>query len=201
MNHRHTVALTVMLLFAAPVCAQTPTAGPPPTGGRTNGARIRQQDMSRREGQLRSFGLPPGAPKDKRQIEALMAQTEEDFNRILTLHNDIARAIKSNDSLNHHFVFEATGEIKKRASRVQSTLALGLSTEEARETPKPEEFKDSEIKGGLIKLCQQIRSFVTNPTIENPNTVDAEQLTRARYDLEKLIQMSGQINKLSKGQK
>jgi hypothetical protein len=201
MNHRHTLALTAILFFAAPVCSQTPPGSPPPMDRSTNTDRIRQQDMSNREWQLRNFGTQPGAPKDKRQIEALMAQTEEDFNRILTLHNEIARAIKSDNTLNYHFVSEATGEIKKRASRVQSTLGMGLSTEEARETPKPEEFKDSEIKDALIKLCKQIRSFVTNPTIENPNTVDVQQLTRARFDLEKLIQMSGQINKLSKAQK
>ncbi len=54
-----------------------------------------------------------------------MAQTEEDFNRILTLHNEIARALSSNNALNYQFVSEATAEIKKRASRVQSTLESG----------------------------------------------------------------------------
>ena len=201
MNHRHTLSLTAILFFAAQVWAQSPAGGPPPMDRRTNTDRIRQQDMSNREWQLRNFGTGPGAPKDRRQIEALMAQTEEDFNRILTLHNEIARAITSSNTLNYHFISEATGEIKKRASRVQSTLAMGLSTEEVRDAEKPQEFKDSEIKDALIKLCKQIRSFVTNPTIENPNTVDAQQLTRARFDLEKLIQLSGQINKLSKAQK
>jgi len=47
----------------------------------------------------------------------------------------------------------------------------------------------------LIKLCKEIRSFVTNPIIENPNTVDAVQLPRARHDLESLIQLSGIIKK------
>jgi hypothetical protein len=187
--------LTLILLFATPVFAQGPTGGPPPVDRKNNADRIRQQDMSRREYQLRNFGTEPGAPKDRRQLEALMAQTEEDFNRILTRHNEIARVIQSKDTLDYRFVSDATGEIHKRASRVQSTLGLGLTPEDGQVPEKSEELKDSEVKDALIKLCKQIRSFVTNPIIENPNTIDAQQLTKARLDLESLIQLSAHIKK------
>ena len=122
-----------------------------------------------------------------------MAQIEEDFNRILTLHNEIARALSSKNALDYKFVSEATAEIKKRASRVQSTFHL--EPEEGYTAEKLEEIEDAQMKDSLIKLCKQIRSFVTNPSIENPNTVDAAQLTQARKDLEGLIQLSGQIKK------
>jgi len=155
--------------------------------------------MSSREWQLRNYGNESAAAKDQRQLKALMAQTEEDFNRILSLHNEIARALSSNNALDYKFVSDATGEIKKRASRVQSSLRL--SPEEGQAPAKPEEFEDSHMKDALIKLCKQIRSFVTNPSIEKPGTVDAEQLTKARRDLESVIQISGQINKLTKNHK
>lgn len=191
--NRLMIALILLLLFAAPALSQStvPVGGPPPIDRTNNADRIRQQDMSRREWQLRNFGKEPGRPKDERQLKALMEQTEEDFTRILTLHNEIARALSSKNNLNYDFVSEATAEIKKRASRVQSTLALGLSAEDAPVNEKSE----PEMKDSLIKLCKEIRSFVTNPVIENPNTVDAEQLTRARRDLESLIQLSGLIKK------
>ena len=195
MNGQHTAirfllfTLTI-LLFAVPVFSQS-SSSPPPVENRVNTARMRQQDMSRREWQLRNFGTQPDAPKDRRQIEALMAQTEEDFTRILTLHNEIARAISSKDALNYHLVSEAMTEIKKRASRVQSSLVLGLSAEDAPVKEKAE----PEIKDSLIKLCKEIRAFVTNPMIENPNTVDAQQLIRAKRDLESFIQLSGLIKK------
>jgi hypothetical protein len=51
------------------------------------------------------------------------------------------------------------------------------------------------MKDSLIKLCKEIRAFVTNPMIENPNTVDAQQLVRAKRDLEGLILLSGMIKK------
>jgi hypothetical protein len=192
--NRPLVVITLMVLSTAPVFSQNPPGGPPPTDRRINTDRVRQQDMSRREWQLRNFGNEPETAKDERHLKALMAQTEEDFNRILTLHNEIARALSSNNALDYQFVSGSTSEIKKRASRVQSSLGLGLSPEDALGPVKPED-KDLEMKDALIKLCKQIRSFVTNPVIENPNTIDAQQFLRARRDLEGLIQLSGQIKR------
>src|SRR3712207_1959078 len=105
--NRLMTALILLLVFAAPVLCQS-AAGAPPIDRRTNTDRVRQQDMSRREWQLRNFGREPGGPKDERQIRALMEQTEEDFTRILTLHNEIARALSSKNDLNYQFVSEAT---------------------------------------------------------------------------------------------
>ena len=190
------ITLPLILFFVSPVFAQSSPPGPPPIDTRVNTDRIRQQDMSSREWQLRNFGKEPAATKDKRQVEALMAQTEEDFNRILFLHNEIARAITSNNALDYRFVSEATAEIKKRASRVQSSLALRLKPEEASDLEKaPPAPKDQPVKDELVQLCHKIRNFVTNPSIENPSTVNAEQMTKARKDLEMVIQLSGQIKK------
>ena len=186
------VALVLMLFVAVPAFSQNPSS-PPPISRRTNTDRIRQQDMSTREWQLRNFGNEPGRPADRRRVEALMAQTEENFNRILTLHNEIARALSSKNALNYGFVSEATAELKKRAGRVQSTLKL--EPEEGYTGLKVEEIDESQMKDALIKLCKQIRSFVTNPMIENPNTVDAQQLLKARHDLDAVIHLSAQIKK------
>ena len=105
--NRLMTALILLPLLAAPIFAQQVSG--PPLIDRVNTDRIRQQEMSSREYQLRNFGKEPNAPKDQRQLKALMAQTEEDFTRILTLHNEIARAITTNDTLNYQFVSEATG--------------------------------------------------------------------------------------------
>jgi hypothetical protein len=199
------IGIPLLLSLAAPVFSQQATPGPPPIDRTMNAERARQQDMSSREWQLRNFGKEAGGPKDRRQIEALMAQTEEDFNRILTLHNEFARSISSGKDLNYQFISDSAGEIRKRASRLQSTLVLREPSSEAQVAEKSEGLNDSQIKDALIKLCKQIRSFVTNPVIETPNTVNAEQLVRARKDLESVIQLSAQIkknaDKLSKSRK
>ena len=185
------VAVALMLLFAAPLLAQTPT-GPPPVS-KVNTDRMRQQDMSQREWQLRNFGNEAGGPADQRRLKALMVQTEEDFNRILALHNELARALSSKNAVDYRFVSDTTAEIKKRATRVQSSLKL--EPEEGYTPLKVDEINDDGMKDALIKLCKQIRSFVTNPSIENPNTVDAEQLKKARHDLDSVIQLSAQLKK------
>ena len=190
------IALPLILFCMSPVFAQNSPPGPAPTDARVNTDRLRQQEMSSREWQLRNFGKEPNTPKDERQVKALMAQTEEDFNRILFLHNELARAITSNNTLDYHFVSEATAEIRKRASRVQSSLALRLSPDEALALEKsPPASQDLPMKDELVKLCHQIRNFVTNPSIENPKSINAEQMTKARKDLETLILMSGHIKK------
>lgn len=187
--------IALLLALASTVFSQQ-TAGPPPIDKSLNAERARQQEMSGREYQLRNFGNQPSGKPDRRKLEALMAQTEEDFRRILTLHNEFVRVISSDKAIDYNFVSEATGEIRKRASRLQTTLALQQPPEASKPTDGSEEaFDASEVKGSLIKLCKQIKSFVTNPVIETPNTVSAEQLTNARRDLERVIQLSAQIKK------
>jgi len=188
------VAIPLLMLFAVPVLAQrVPTGGPP--ADRTNTDRIRQQQMSNREWQLRNFGTEPNAPKDRRQLDALMAQTAEDFNRILTLHNEIARMLATSKPIEYTFISDATAEIKKRASRIQSTLALHQLPSETQVAEKSAELNDSQMKKELVRMCNQIKNFVENPVIANPNTVNAQQLTNARRDLESLIQLSGHLKK------
>lgn len=188
------VAIPLLLLAAIPSFAQRSPGGPAPTIDKTNAIRARQQSESRREWQLRSVGQP-NAAKDSRQIKALMEQTEEDFNRILTLHNEFARLLAATKPFDYHFVSEATAEIKKRATRLQSTLALEQLQTETRVVEKSDQIDDAHMKDALIRMCRQIRSFVTNPVIENPSMVDAQNLSNARRDLESVIQLSGHIKK------
>src|SRR5262245_66361161 len=110
-------AIPLLMLIATPVFAQTQPSGAPPPDQRLNTDRMRQQQMSQREWQLRNFGYEKNSPKDRRQLDALMAQTEEDFTRILTLHNEFARLLAASKPIEYNFISEATARIKKRANR------------------------------------------------------------------------------------
>ena len=189
------VAIPLLLLLTAPVFAQSSPPGPPPVESRVNTDRIRQQEMSSLEWQLRNFGHEKDAPKDRRQIDALMKQTEEDFTRILTLHNEFARLLAAAKPIEYNFISDASAEIRKRATRLQSTLALHQLPEETPVLEKSDELNDAQMKDELVRMCRQIRSFVTNPVIENPSTVDAKQLSNARRDLESLIQLSAHLKR------
>jgi hypothetical protein len=191
---RYSLIAIPLLFFAIPVAAQGPQS-PPPVSTRVNTDRIRQQDISNREWQLRNFGNEPLKTKDRRELQALVAQTEEDFNRILTLHNEIARSLSASKPIEYNFISDASAEIKKRATRLQSVLALRQLPADTPVVEKTDELDDAQMKDALIRMCKQIRSFVTNPVIATPSTVDPQQLTNARRDLEGLIQLSGHIKK------
>jgi len=200
MNKRHTagncssIGIILLLTATAPALAQKPVSGPPPIDKHTNAARKRMQDESAREWQLRNFGNPE-LTKDRRRLEALMAQTEEDFNHMLSLHNEIARALAATKPLDYHFVSTATAEIRKRAHSIQSNLMLSPPAEEMKPVEIPEKTTEPEMKDGLVALCKHIRSFVTNPVIEQANLIDAEKLAAAKRDLETVIQLSAQLKR------
>lgn len=191
---KYSLAIPLLLFLTGSALAQrVPTGGPP--ADRRNADRVRQQEMSNREWQLRNFGNESTVPKDRRKVEALLAQTEEDFNRILTLHNEFARLLTASKPIEYNFISDASAEIKKRATRLQATLNLQQLPTETPVVEKTEDFDDAQLKDALFRMCKQIKSFVTNPVIAEPNTVDAQQLTNARRDLESLIQLSGHIKK------
>jgi hypothetical protein len=186
-------AVGFLITSATPILAQQ--SKPVPAGDRVQADKIRQQDMSRRELQLRSVGSAPKEAADPKQLHALMAEVDQDFKRILVLHNEIARAISSNKVVDYRFISDATAEIRKRASRLQTILALHRPEGSEQNQRKRIEFNDAQVKDALITLCKQIKSFVTNPVIENPGTVNVQQLTRASSDLEAIIELSGSLKK------
>lgn len=172
------------IVFSAPIAAQS--NGDP--------AKVQAQEMNRRELQLNSLG-DRGRPNDPKRSQVMMDQVSEDFQRILTLHNEIVRAIAANSSLSNQFISDATGEIRKRSARLQSSLKLQkpASTTENRGTDT--DLNVPAMKDELILLCKQIESFVRNPIIEKPGTIDAQQVGNARKDLQSIVELSDAIKK------
>jgi hypothetical protein len=161
---------------------------------RANPARARLEDMNRREMQLRSLGSKPNKINENPSSQPVIAQVKEDFERILILHNEIVNVLLAGETLDYGFVSTGTAEIKKRATRLQSLLALGPAAD-GRVNEKPQAFEDAAVKESLVTLCRLIASFATNPMIESPGTVDVELMARARRDLAGVISISTSINK------
>jgi len=178
-------SIACAIFFSEPIAAQS--AGDP--------AKAQMQEMTRREMQLDNLGAGNGQPTNPKRPQAMMDQVSEDFQRILTLHNEIVRAITANRSLSYRFISDATGEIRKRSARLQSSLQL-QKPQSATETQKMStELKATQTNDKLLLLCRQIESFVRNPIIEKPGTVDAEQLEKARRDLQSVVELSEEIKK------
>jgi hypothetical protein len=172
------------LIWSAPALGQS--SGDP--------GKIRMQEMDRRELQLTNLGRN-SQNNDPRHAQAIMDQVSQDFQRILKLHNEMVRAITTNSSLNYEFISDATGEIKKRATRLQSVLQLQKPESAQQNRTLARDLERMETKDKLILLCRQIESFIRNPIIETPGTVDARQLERARGDLQSVIELSSAIKR------
>ncbi|HEV7681588.1 MAG TPA: hypothetical protein VGO68_05665 [Pyrinomonadaceae bacterium] len=162
-------------------------------------AKAQRQEMDRRELQLSDVSRAKHRDTDPR-VRALMEQVNEDFQHLLQLHNRIVRDVTSKNLPDTQFISDATGEIKKRAARLQSTL--GLHRPETPETkPSSDMSRTQTISDDLIALCKKIESFMRNPIIETPGTVDAHELEKARWDLESIVQLSGALSKRVEKQK
>jgi hypothetical protein len=179
------VAIACSIAFCVPVAGQT--AGDP--------AKAQMEEMNRRELQLNSLGGDKGHSNDPKRAQAMMDQVSEDFQRILTRHNEIVRALAANRPLSYQFISDATGEIRKRSARLQYSLKLQKPEATTENRATETDFKVTETKDELILLCKQIESFVRNPIIEKPGTVDAQQLGKARKDLQSIVELSDAIKR------
>src|SRR5690242_6415790 len=99
------LAVAFLLALAAPVSAQ---GGPPRSVDHTDPAKARFEETNRRELQLRNSGPAAKESVDPKRLAAVTAQVKLDFERLLTLHNDLARAITGNQRLDYDFVAAAT---------------------------------------------------------------------------------------------
>ncbi len=185
------IAIGSLIAFSAPIAGQS--SGDP--------AKAQMQEMNRREIQLNSTGSEKATPNDPKRSQALMDQVGEDFERILTLHNQIVRAIAANRSLSNQFISDATGEIRKRSARLQSSLKLQKPEPTTDNRPTVTDVKVMQTKDELILLCQKIESFIRNPIIEKPGTVEPQQLEKARVDLQSVVELSEAIKKRADKQK
>jgi hypothetical protein len=183
--------VTLMVSIGCFLVLSTSIAGQP----RSDPAKARMQEMDRRQLQLNGPVGDTGHANDPKRSQAMMDQVSEDFRRILTLHNEIVRAVTTNQTLTYQFISDATGEIKKRSARLQSSLKLQKPEPATENRGTAPDLKGMGTNDELVLLCKQIESFVRNPIIDNPGTIDAQQLEKARRDLQRVVELSDAIKK------
>lgn len=181
----------VLGVTASTVPAQAGRVSPPAIKDPKSDTRERQD----REATLRSAETGVAVEKtDTRRINAAIEQIKEDFRRIQIVRNEIVRNILSNKPFDYRLVSEEAGDVRKRADRLKSLVAP--AGEEAEKSQKNEvDFNDQEMKSVLVRLCKLIDSFVENPVLKNPGTIDAQQSKKVTGDLLSIIDLSGNIKR------
>ncbi len=99
------------------------------------------------------------------------------------------------NGLDYKFVSEVTGEIKKRASRLEKNLALPEPQENEKRVVNQGELNEAQMRVALLMLCDRIESFVKSPIFETPGVLDVQHSTKASSDLESILKLSGTVRK------
>jgi hypothetical protein len=202
MRERKTRLLVCLGCFLAMACilissdsgrvfAQAAPSAPPP-GERTPKGPDRQREL--REKTLRGIEMSPGLgnPNNQQVILAALDKVKEDFRRIQVVRNELVRALKSEKPFDYDVVTEEVSEINQRAERLKTYLIPVNPVDKA--APKdPVEMNESEVKVGLIKLCNLVYAFVENPTFKNLEVTDPTQSARATSDLLSIVDLSSRI--------
>jgi hypothetical protein len=136
--------------------------------------------------------------RQPRRIEPrlALAQIREDFVRIQVVNNDLAAAVSRGAALDLEFVAKSASEIKKRAGRLKDNLALP-DYESIFVVPEASGSAEAQLKSSLVTLKELIREFVMNPLFEKANLVDLQLATKARRDLDDIIEVCGRVKKNS----
>ena len=191
------IALLASLFFSTRIIqAQAGSSSAPPLSQGSDPNKIRVNEMRQREISLRNVTAVGESAGNDRQIEATVEQIKHDYKQIQILRNELVRSISGPDKpLNLQLISDGTREIKKRASRLQGNLALRLPVGEEKSLTSDEHMSNKKVREVLVTLCQRILEFTTNPIFENLGTVNVEQATKARRDIESVIELSNAIRK------
>jgi hypothetical protein len=171
-------------------------------GSAGQGARI-DREMREREQRERDFELQlkmvdelrkPVVRREPRQTFALV---RDDYVHLQMVNNDLARAVALGGALDLKFVSTAAAEIKKRAARLQTNLALPLAEQSTKRPKTVVGAETAQLKSALATLDKLILGFVRNPVFTRPTVVDLRQSAEARLELEEIIELSGQVKRSS----
>jgi len=171
----------------------------PLVGAQSPRDREREREANERDLELRSWNLrliSINARKSryrKPDVKQALAQLQEDFTRLQIVNKNLGRAAIANGDLDFKFVSKSVSEIKKRAERLNSNLALPEP-----ETTNPNSdavVQPQRLKVSVLKLVRLVYRFVDNPFFKEASVVDTQLTSEARRDLEQIIELSGQIKK------
>ncbi|MEO8435230.1 MAG: hypothetical protein ABI596_10070 [Pyrinomonadaceae bacterium] len=199
----------IILLNAAPfVRAQTggrPTPGTPnpsgpvrPTpGGLKTPPAQRAPSIREREFKINEMEREAAKPRTSEEEKLALAQIAEDYERIQTINNRMMSTTMPAAAPDYASIADTTAEIRKRAKRMLDNLRLPKAEEEG-PAKGPEHHKAADaagIKAALLSLDGSIMSFIKSPIFKNTGVVEVEQATRARRDLEIIVEFSQLISK------
>jgi hypothetical protein len=157
---------------------------------RPAGIRERQFKMMDME---REAARQPRSPEEEKLA---VAQIAEDYKELQVVNNKMMSATMKAASPDYTNVSQSLGDIRKRALRLRENLGFASKELQKLEKAKHNQVKTvPELKSELLALDNSIMSFVKNAIFKNPDVVNVEEATKARQDLEYIIEKTQLLNK------
>jgi len=155
-----------------------------------------ERDLNLRSWNLRILQLQHENQKDPKPVRRqALAQLQNDFAHLQIANRTMLRAVLINNTVDPKFIGKSVSEIKKRAERLNTNLALP-NTEGINEISDAE-INGEQLKPSVVRLGRLIFSFIDNPFFKEASVIDTHQTAKARRDLEEIIQLSERIKKSS----
>ncbi|MET0622868.1 MAG: hypothetical protein ABW250_07810 [Pyrinomonadaceae bacterium] len=163
-------------------------------------------DMESRQRALRTLSDElKKRQKKEADTRPLYQQVAEDFEQLQLRNYNLSGAAEPGAALDYARIGEEAAEVRRRAARLKSTLALPAAKkdekrEKAADAPTPEG-----LKAAISSLDALVKSFVWNPVFQKPDVLDAENSARASRELEEILRLSEHVRAaaeaLGKGKK
>lgn len=183
----------ISLQFVIGAVALARQMPPPPN---VEGIKREAQERQYSEARLRRIGADADIAKlDEQRIRSGIKQTKEDFKRIQLIRNDMVDSLLARTPLDYRLITDQAHEVNNRAERLRTFLLPPSANESNELHAAAGELTHDEMTGALVRLCNLIYSFTTNPTLKKLGTTDVKQSSKAGTELLTIIELSKDIEK------
>lgn len=182
--------LSATLLFCGSIFGQL--GAPDPQGPFADALERRRAEMDLRtvptklrERMIRNFSDP-----------RLVKQMNEDFLRIQAIRAEIAKVFAEGSVLSPERLRTDAREIRRRATRLRSLLALSEEHEDV-EVPQAIPLTVDSLNARAYQLCLEISRFTGNPMFKSSGVISVNNAREASKTLDLLISLAEMLEKES----
>jgi len=190
-THHAVIAWVLVIVAGLFIEAQAQRPG---TSGQPLRDLVRAIERKEMDQLLLRRPLPPLSGEPARQL--LLRQIREDFRDLQSLNNKMMSEAWTPKGLDYGAVSEMISQIRGKANRLK--LNLNLPAPDAMKSEqRAAAVNDTDFRASLMILDRTIIRFVKNPVFQNPNTIEVTQATKARQDLEAVIELATDLRKVA----
>ena len=146
-----------------------------------------------RETALRSIAMIGANKRDPREQQAFLKQLNDDFTQIQIIRLNMVKNISDGRPFEFKRLASNASEIRKRAARLRSSLALRPDNLPEPKDQKAVEYNDATIQDAASSLCVEISRFTTNPLFKENAVYNLRFATEADNALQTIIALSDSI--------